>query len=86
MKDLSKRKLSKELEEIKLKRLEENENLKVTEECRNIVKMKLKDVQQELLSMFDSYKVCLLFTKIYIYQAQYHTSWRTNTRINMFLV
>ena len=60
----SKRKLSKELDEIKKRMLEDNKDLEATEKCRLIVKTKLTKVQDELLSIFDSYRVspvCFIF-------------------------
>lgn len=52
----SKRRLTVELSEIKKKRLEEDKQLKSTLECRKIVRDKLKGVQQEILSIFGSFK------------------------------
>lgn len=61
IKELSRRKLSRELKEIKQRRLEGDTDLKNIIEYRQIVKRKLREVQQELVAIFESYKVGLSY-------------------------
>ena len=59
LRGITKRKLSKEIDEIKLRKLEEYQEFQATSECHSFVKTKLKEVQEELKSLFDRYRVSI---------------------------
>ena len=64
LRGISKRKLSKEIDEIKLRKLEDYQEFQASSECHSFVKAKLNEVQEELKSLFDRYRVSICLSAL----------------------